>query len=634
MSSGPGSLGFHLPTAERVSVDLERFTLTKFLLLLNQALTLVILCAHIRIFTLNRDTVLSLLLTTPGVSMDSVTISGFFLSGFMPSAGTVARGGSFFGPGKSNNVMLLLITMVILFRLVALCDQKIPIITASAITIVAQASLSTAFMAMSANGMTKLLANAPIPGPSFKGCFPILSREDVSAVWFSAMAVQCLGMVTAVYFTIWTWRASDSYSFLALAQRNGIFHFMAITFSTIFSKAFCDIAPKSLALASTPVPMAIYGFFGSLLLLNLLEQQNSPLDLQAELSTFLYRSEIDDAGLSAKGRKDLEFGLLRAPALSKKVHRTPDGEIILSTSPCVEVMSAVNQGAEKQSPAKTSPSAVAPPEQTPTCTDQIRVEEELRSRFTLATLNMKVSDLSLGRRHSSEDSSATRRIETLEQQQIDEWAALDEALSEEYDEDEERWKPKRTHERKWKSDDITPPTRSSAAAPRLRFSELNFRSSQHTLMSPTPPWTFSSNAATPFSSFPIPPSQTKKVPGRSRLSALLNFRHPSQESCSTPTPVPVPVLEEATDIAESLPFSPMSPPIPNGPSQPLQPPSSVRRNSQSSTARTRRLPKILRVSSSAGAPPRGDSDGVTISSASTGWAFDNHNTRDAPDFGN
>ncbi|KAG8979834.1 hypothetical protein FRB94_010941 [Tulasnella sp. JGI-2019a] len=364
--------------------------------------------------------------------------------------------------------MLLLITVVILFRLVALFDRKIPIITVSAITIIAQASLSTAFMAINANEMTKLLANAPIPGPSFKGCFPVLSQVDVSAVWFSAMTVQCLGMVTAVYFTIRAWSASDHYSFLALAQRNGMFHFMAIAFSTIFAKTFCDLAPKSLALASAPIPMAIYGFFGSLLL-NLLEQQNSPLDLQAELSMFLYRSEIDGANLSVKGGKDLEFGLPRAPALSKKVHRTPDD-------------------AEKQSPAETSPSTAAPPEQTPTCTDQIRVDGELCSHSTLSPFKMRKSDLSLGQHHLSEDSLETRRIETLQQQQIDEWTALDEALSKEYDENGKRRRPRRTHERKWKSDDVvimTPPTLPSTAAPRLRFSELNTCSHQHTNVADT-----------------------------------------------------------------------------------------------------------------------------------------------------
>ncbi|KAG9023475.1 hypothetical protein FRB95_013059 [Tulasnella sp. JGI-2019a] len=494
-------------------------------------------------------------------------------------------------------------------------------------------------MAMHANEMTKLLAKAPIPGPSFKGCFPILSREEGSAVWVSAMTVQCLGMITAVCITIQTWRASDSYSFLALTNRNGVFYLMAIAFSTIFTKIFFTFTPKSLVLAATPIPMVTYSFFGTLLLLNLLEQQNSPLDLQAGLSAFLYRSETDGASLNAKGGKDLELGPPRTPALSKKVHRTPDGEATLSTSPCARVMSrryGVGRDAEKQSPAEAPPSTVAPSEGIPTCTDQICVEEGLRLRSVLTTLNTRASNLSLGRHHSSDDLSDTRRIETLRQQQIDGWEAMDEALSE-YDEDGKRRRPRRTHERKWKSDDVvimTTPTLPSAAAPRQHFSELNFCSPQHTLLSLTPLWTFSSNAATPRSSLPIPPSQTK-VPRQSQFSVLLDRHHPSQESNPTPALVPVPILQEAADISSgSLTSGPMSPPVPDDTLQPLHRSSSMRRSSPSSTARARGLLETSRVPSPAGSPPRGDSDGVTISSASTGWAFDNHNTRDTPDFGN
>ncbi|KAG9026852.1 hypothetical protein FRB95_008374 [Tulasnella sp. JGI-2019a] len=530
--------------------------------------------------------------------------------------------------------------MVILFRLVALFNRKVPIITVSAITIVAQASLSTAFMAMHAKEMTKLLTKTPIPGPSFKGCFPVLSQEESSAVWFSAMTVQCLGMIIAICLTIQTWRASDNHSFLALIQRNGIFHFMAITFSTIFAKIFFTFTPKSLVLAATPIPMVTYSFFGTLLLLNLLEQQNSPLDLQARLSTFLYRSEIDSAGLNAKGGKDFELGLPRAPGLSKKAHRTPEGEVTFSASPCVTVMSrqyVASEGAEKQSPAETSLSMVAPSEGIPTCTDQVCIEEGPRLRSALTTLNTRASDLSLGRHHSSDDLSDTRRIETLQQQQIDEWEALDEALSEEYDEYGKRRRPRRTHERKWKSDDVvimTTPTLPSAVASTQRFSELNFCSPQYTLLSPTPPGTFSSNAATPRSSLPIPPPRAKKVPGRSQLS-VPDCPHPSQEPNPTLALAPVPMPQEAADISSGFIASgPMSPPVPDGPLQLLHRSSSMRRSSPSSSVRARRLPEMSRVPNPTGSPPRGDSDGVTISSASTGWAFDNNNTRDAPDFGN
>ncbi|KAG8994317.1 hypothetical protein FRB94_009952 [Tulasnella sp. JGI-2019a] len=97
---------------------------------------------------------------------------------------------------------------------------------------------------------------------------------------------------------------------------------MAITFSTIFAQSFFYIAPLSLILASLPISISIYSVFGSLLLINLLEQQNSPLDLQEELSTFLYRAEISRAGLNSKGGKDLELGAPNAPSLLKEAHHT------------------------------------------------------------------------------------------------------------------------------------------------------------------------------------------------------------------------------------------------------------------------------------------------------------------------
>ncbi|KAG9023740.1 hypothetical protein FRB95_012559 [Tulasnella sp. JGI-2019a] len=408
-------------------------------------------------------------------------------------------------------------------------------------------------MALYANGRNRLLAKAPIPGPWFRGCFPLLTRQDSSgAVWATGLAVQCIGTITVVYITIRTWRASDSYRFLAIAQQNGIFYFMAITFSTIFAQTFFYIAPLSLILASLPISIGIYSIFGPLLLINLLEQQNSPLDLQGELSTFLYRAEISRAGLNSKGGKDLELGVPHASGLLKK------------------------------------------------------------------------------------DSPRTGRIETLQQQQqqIDEWATLDEALAEEYDKDGKRRKPRRMHERKWKSDElviVTPPTFPSAVAPGPRLADPNFGSPGGTPILPRSPWAFSSHMVTSLSSLTKPPPQTKKVPARPRFSILLHRRHPSKESNPASTSVPAPVLD-AVDVSTGI--NPVSPPIPDSPPQSLHRLSSTRRSSQSDAARTRRLPGGLRSLSSIGSRPRGEGDGATISSASTGWAFENNHTRDAPDFGN
>ncbi|KAG8993207.1 hypothetical protein FRB94_010942 [Tulasnella sp. JGI-2019a] len=541
---------------------------------------------------------------------------------------TLARGGSAFGP-------------VVLFRLVALFDQKALIIIASTIAIAAQAAFSTAFMAIHADEWGKLAAMAPIPGPSFKGCFPVLSQEDSRAVWFSAMTVQSLAMITAVFLTIRTWWMGDSPSFLALAQRNGIFHFMAITSSTVFAKAFFSLAPKSLVLAATPVTMVVYSFFGSLLLLNLHEQQSSQLDPQAELSTYLSRSEINGAGLNAKSGKDLELGLPNAAGLSKKVHRTPESEATLALSPPVTVTSRQHQASpviEKQSPMPTPPSAMVPSEQVSINqlrADNIIVEEGQPPKAVLPTLGTMTSNSSLSRHYSSQDSPNTDGIETLQEQQI-EWTALEEALAEEYDEDGKRRRPRRTHERKWKSDEpviVTPPTFPFPVSQEPRPPGVNFSSPGETLMSPILASTFNSDTVIPSSSLTKPPSQTKKVLARSRLSGLLHRRQPLQASKHTSTHVPTSVPEGVVDVSPG----PVSLPTPDSPSQPLHRSSSTRRSSQSYTARLRRLPAMSGGSISPGlarARTQGESDGATVSSASTGWAFDNNNTRDAPDFGN
>ncbi|KAG8994320.1 hypothetical protein FRB94_009955 [Tulasnella sp. JGI-2019a] len=543
----------------------RRFTLTRFLLLLNQVLTLLVLCAHAHIFTMDRNA-----------------------------------------------------------RRTLLAVVRLPVLIA----------LSTAFMALYANGRNKLLAKAPIPGPWFRGCFPLLTRQDSSsAVWSTGLAVQCLGTITVVYMTIRTWHASDSYSFLAIAQRNGIFYFMAITFSTIFAQTFFSIAPLSLILASPPIPISIYSIFGSLLLINLLEQQNSPLDSQGELSTILYRAEIERAGLKSKGGKDLELGVLNAFGLLKKVHHTPESDATLSLSPYVTVTSRLHlasHDAETQSPMDTSLPTMAASERVSTnhlCAQQTIVEEEPLSRPALATLSARTSNSNLGRHHFSEGLPKTGRIETS-QQQIDDWATLDQALAEEYDEDGKRQRPRRMHERNWKSDElviVTPPTFPPAVAPGLRLADPNFGSPRHTTMLPRSPWAFSSNIVTSLSSLTKPPRQ--------RFSVFLHQRHPSQEFDPASTPVPTPVFEEVNVSPNS---GPVSLPTSDSPPQSFHRLPSIRQSSQSDAARTRGLRATSggpRPLSSTGAYPRGEGDAATISSVSTGWAFENNDTRDAPDFG-
>ncbi|KAG8980659.1 hypothetical protein FRB94_009951 [Tulasnella sp. JGI-2019a] len=268
------------------------------------------------------------------------------------------------------------------------------------------------------------------------------------------------------------------------------------------------------------------------------------------------------------------------------------------------------------------------------CAQQTIVEEELLPRPALATLSTMTSNSSPGRRHSSEDSPGTGRIETLQQQQIDEWATLDQALAEEYDEDGKRRKPKRMHERKWKSDELaimTPPTFPPAVAPGLRPADSNFGSPGRTPRLPRSPWAFSSNVVTSLSSLTKSPPQTKKVPARSRFSVLLHRRHPSQDQESNPASTSAPILET---VEVSTGSGPVSPPTTDSPPQSLRRLPSTRQSSQFDAARTKRPPGGLRSLSSTGARPRGEGDGATISSASTGWAFENNNTRDTPDFGN
>ncbi|KAG8980656.1 hypothetical protein FRB94_009954 [Tulasnella sp. JGI-2019a] len=615
----------------------QRFTFTRFLLLLNQIVTLVVLCANIQIFTLDRGT----------VSTDYDIIGTFDSTRSLRIVPSLhyqdddACSWWFVFRSWSNNTMLLLITMVVLFRLMALCNRKLFVMAVSVTAIVAQATLSTVFMAKHLSGRN-ILIKAPIPGPWFKGCFPILSQKQSSAVWFSAMTVQCLAMISAVYITLRTWRANDNYSFLAIAKWNGMFYFMAITSSTVFTKIFFTFTPKSLVLAATPIPMVTYCFFGTLLLLNLLEQENSPLDSQGELSSFISRSEVDGASLNDKGRKDLELGLPSAPA-STKMHPSPESEVTASPSPCVTVASRQHPAwhdTEKQPPIETSLSTIVASERVSTnslYTSQAIAKEERLSRPTLAKLSTKVSHSSLGRRHFSEDSPRTRRIEAF-QQQADDWTALDDALEEEYDEDGKRRRPRRTHDRKWRSDEfmiMTPPTIHAAIAPPLRVANNNLGSPRHTLMSSTPAWPFSSNTTTSPSSFSIPPSRTT-APTRTRLSIFLHRRHASQESNPTSVPVEASTAEEKMDISpEPLASGPVSPPTPDSPSQLLYR-FNTHQSSQSNAARTRKpLATSERPGSagSTGVRPRGESDRATICSASTGWAFDNNNIRDAPDFG-
>ncbi|KAG8882751.1 hypothetical protein FRB97_007790 [Tulasnella sp. 331] len=554
-----------------------------------------------------------------------------------------------------NTVVLLIITLVILYRVVELYHRKLFIVVLSVIAITAQATASVTLLArIKDNGVTP--TSIPIPGPWFTGCFPYLQHKESRLIWLSALAVQSLVLIAAVISTLLSRCANPSASFFSLARRDGIFYFMAIAASTVFSVTYFSVAPRSIKLIAPSIPITSCSVFGSLLLLNLFNQQHAAQEM--ELSGILSHAETE-GGVDQVKVSDVEMGLV-APHRINKIQMTPDSEAgTLFLSPCVTVTSRQDMSrrdAEKHSPIEKSSTTMVYSRYTSSeglSMDQTFINEERLQRPTLANLNTKASNSSLNRRHFSEDSPRIRKKEMALQQREDEWAALDKALEKEYDEQGQRRRPIRTHTRQWKSDElaiVAPPFMPSTVAPGLRLTDLNFGAPRRkATTSPKSSWPISSNAVASSSSLPIPPMAVKKVPTRSRLSILLHLRKQSSESNapsssstlppapSSPSPVPV-AESQSEEMIDAFPgsFATISNTSPASPESPSHRSLSVRKSSRSNTARIRRL--LAASGGPLGSPgstrtrPRGESDAATICSASTSWAFDNTNVHDAPDF--
>ncbi|KAG8953244.1 hypothetical protein FRC04_002654 [Tulasnella sp. 424] len=244
----------------------------------------------------------------------------------------------------------------------------------------------------------------------------------------------------------------------------------------------------------------------------------------------------------------------------------------------------------------------------------------------------------------------------------DDFDELDQKLAEEYDEQGRRRPPRRTHQRQWKSEAFSglPPMlsgqgflipRASSPLTGGRPASAIYYSSPRPMVFPLEPSAAPSGSQSPSSSSRRR-SADRSVSPRSRMS-LFFHRHHRNDVGSVAVP--------EGEVPSSFAVSP-SPVTENPTAQ-----SPIRRHSTSSSAkssargRMRRL--LLSGSSSPSSPPptssatplppqlpsspstpspiasarqssgrRRDSDAMTICSVSTGFAFDNSGTYEAPDF--
>lgn len=358
------------------------------------------------------------------------------------------------------------------------------------------------------------------------------------------------------------------------------------------------------------------------------------IDTQVELSTFLSQTAIKlDPPAASKGGLDLEMAL---PSPVTKMQMTPESETTLfltttpeerrirprrvshagSISPCPTI-SSKEEPVEEEKSLGLSRTAVVEAS-TEHLMTQVPVDNTIIRRPSLPLISGPPAPVSVGRRGFSEDTPRTpgRMGMSLSE---DDYDALDRALEEEYDENGKRRPPKRTHHRRWKSDEMTIANAPEPSSPTVALPTRPAEVYQPGQLSPT--WQ-SSNAIASSSSLPIPRTENIHPSVRSRLSILLH-RHKAEES-TTPT-----VPEEGGSRRSS----PVPPPV----SSTSRISNNRRISSKSNAARIRRLlaangppsPGSMRTGRA-----RGESDAATICSASTGWAFDNTNTHDAPDFCN
>ena len=196
-----------------------------------------------------------------------------------------------------------------------------------------------------------------------------------------------------------------------------------------------------------------------------------------------------------------------------------------------------------------------------------------------------------------------RRVNPIDEEDLD-MDELDITLADQYDEDGRRRPPKRTHQKRWRSDDLVPTSSFHPYAP-TSSSPLNSRSyttpSGRPLSSPVTP-------SAPFS----PPSSSNASRHR-RLSHLLHWPHPSR------TTVPEEGDETPTRRSAVL----------------TRPRSRTSVSSISAYPGGDRVSRLLTRQSTISRSSRGrpDSDVRTIASASTGWVFDNTYAVEYPDTG-
>ena len=196
-----------------------------------------------------------------------------------------------------------------------------------------------------------------------------------------------------------------------------------------------------------------------------------------------------------------------------------------------------------------------------------------------------------------------RRVNPIDEEDLD-MDELDITLADQYDEDGRRRPPKRTHQKRWRSDELVPTSSFHPYAP-TSSSPLNSRSyttpSGRPLSSPVTP-------SAPFS----PPSSSNASRHR-RLSHLLHWPHPSR-----PT---VPEEGDETPTRRSAVLT--------------RPRSRTSVSSISAYPGGDRVSRLLTRQSTISRSSRGrpDSDVRTIASASTSWAFDNTHAVEYPDTG-
>ncbi|KAG8904739.1 hypothetical protein FRB99_001278 [Tulasnella sp. 403] len=415
------------------------------------------------------------------------------------------------------------------------------------------------------------VASVPSLGPWFNGCFPMFQGPVLWPSWITALSIQLLAAGMALIHTFQSHRRHPEFSLFSLLVDNGIFYVIGIA------------------------------------------------DL--ELSPVNAKHDLEYATNDSQSEKPLNHTCVDLTPLS---HQTT---LFRSESkiPAVEVVKSVDE---------TIPAEHQPVEAH--ALDPLPGPPLVHGSSLLYGPSSTGHNQSPGHRRSLSDSTFPPASTQVEDDEVDL------ALEDQYD---ENGRPRRTHQRRWKSDEFTHIPFEVDSSPHLASNIPTFtsllpqpppaagyfgytregRSSSfsriYSTVSRTPAPASPSSPLASSSTPPSPRRSFERPPSRGRISHFLH-RHRNDV---------VVVPEE--EVPNSFAYATPSPDSPTSPSN--------RRfggfSPSSRAARVRRFlassppPSPLSVRTM-GRSRSGESDAQTICSVSTGFAFDNSNAFDAPDF--